>query len=176
VVAARIDHLEEIAKQVLETAAVIGRLVAMSILKPVAALPNDELLEAISQLRQAELLYDLPPYDQGLLGFRHPLIQEVAYATQLRSRLVALPAPSRKRSSLSIGESSTSSQGFWLITTKRPDRRWRLSAISSVPRNGSARRIPPKRSRTGKEFARCCRINRNPSTMTGSVLLRAVRS
>src|SRR5205085_9569818 len=45
VVAARIDHLEEIAKQVLETAAVIGRLVAMSILRPVAALPNDELLE-----------------------------------------------------------------------------------------------------------------------------------
>ena len=92
VVAARIDHLEEIAKQVLETAAVIGRLVAMSILKPVAALPNDELMEAISQLRQAELLYDLPPYDQGLLAFRHPLIQEVAYATQLRSRLVALHA------------------------------------------------------------------------------------
>ena len=92
VVAARIDHLEEVAKQVLETAAVIGRLVAMSILRPVAALPNDELLEAISQLRHAELLYDLPPYDQGLLGFRHPLIQEVAYATQLRSRLVALHA------------------------------------------------------------------------------------
>ena len=46
VVAARIDHLEEMAKQVLETAAVIGRLVAMSILRPVAALSNDELLEA----------------------------------------------------------------------------------------------------------------------------------
>ncbi len=92
VVAARIDHLEEVAKQVLETAAVIGRLVAMSILKPVAALPNDELLEAISHLRQAELLYDLPPFDQGLLAFRHPLIQEVAYAMQLRSQLVALHA------------------------------------------------------------------------------------
>jgi adenylate cyclase len=64
----------------------------MSILRPVAALPNDELLEAISQLRQAELLYDLPPYDQELLAFRHPLIQEVAYATQLRSRLIALHA------------------------------------------------------------------------------------
>jgi class 3 adenylate cyclase/tetratricopeptide (TPR) repeat protein len=92
VVAARIDHLEEMAKQVLETAAVIGRLVALSILKPVAALPDDELLEAISQLRHAELLYDLPPYDEGLLAFRHPLIQEVAYAMQLRSRLVALHA------------------------------------------------------------------------------------
>src|SRR6266851_3606059 len=92
VVAARIDHLEEMAKQVLETAAVIGRLVAMSILKPVSALPNDELLEAISQLRQAEMLYDLPPYDKGLLAFRHPLIQEVAYAMQLRSRLIVLHA------------------------------------------------------------------------------------
>ncbi|HKS20874.1 MAG TPA: adenylate/guanylate cyclase domain-containing protein [Bradyrhizobium sp.] len=92
VVAARIDHLEDLAKKVLETAAVIGRLVAMSILKPVAALPNDELLEAIAQLRHAELLYDLPPYNQGLLAFRHPLIQEVAYAMQLRSRLVVLHA------------------------------------------------------------------------------------
>jgi adenylate cyclase len=90
VVAARIDHLEDVAKQVLETAAVIGRLVAMSILRPVAALPSDELTEAISQLRQAEMLYDLPPYDEGLLAFRHPLIQEVAYATQLRSRLITL--------------------------------------------------------------------------------------
>lgn len=90
VVAARIDYLEDVAKQVLETAAVIGRLVAMSVLRPVAALPTDELTEAISQLRQAELLYDLPPYDKGMLAFRHPLIQEVAYATQLRSRLVTL--------------------------------------------------------------------------------------
>ena len=92
VVAARIDHLEEMAKLVLETASVIGRLVALSILEPVTALPHEELSEAISHLRQAELLYDLPPYDQGLLAFRHPLIQEVAYAMQLRSRLVTLHA------------------------------------------------------------------------------------
>ena len=92
VVAARIDHLEDMAKQVLETAAVIGRLVSLSILEPVAALPHEQLFEAISHLRQAELLYDLPPYDQGLLAFRHPLIQEVAYAMQLRSRLVVLHA------------------------------------------------------------------------------------
>jgi class 3 adenylate cyclase/tetratricopeptide (TPR) repeat protein len=92
VVAARIDHLEEVAKQVLETASVIGRLVAIAILEPVAALPHEELAEAIFHLRRAELLYDLPPYDQGLLAFRHPLIQEVAYAMQLRSRLVVLHA------------------------------------------------------------------------------------
>jgi class 3 adenylate cyclase/tetratricopeptide (TPR) repeat protein len=92
VIAARIDHLEEVSKQVLETASVIGRLVALAILEPVSALPHEELSEAISHLRQAELLYDLPPYDQGLLAFRHPLIQEVAYAMQLRSRLITLHA------------------------------------------------------------------------------------
>jgi class 3 adenylate cyclase/tetratricopeptide (TPR) repeat protein len=86
VVAARIDHLDEIAKQVLETASVIGRVVSLSILQRVAALPQDELSEAIWHLRQAELLYDLPPYDQGLHAFRHPLIQEVAYRTLLHER------------------------------------------------------------------------------------------
>ncbi|HEV7599138.1 MAG TPA: adenylate/guanylate cyclase domain-containing protein [Bradyrhizobium sp.] len=86
VVAARIDHLEEVAKQVLETASVIGRVVSLPILQRVAALPHDELTEAIWHLRQAELLYDLPPYDQGLHAFRHPLIQEVAYRSLLHER------------------------------------------------------------------------------------------
>ena len=86
VVAARIDHLEDVAKQILETASVIGRVVSRSILDRVTALPQDELSEAIWQLRQAELLYDLPPYDQGLHAFRHPLIQEVAYRSLLHER------------------------------------------------------------------------------------------
>jgi adenylate cyclase len=86
VVAARIDHLDETAKQVLETASVIGRVVSLPILERVAALPHHELSEAIWHLRQAELLYDLPPYDQGLHAFRHPLIQEVAYRSLLSER------------------------------------------------------------------------------------------
>jgi class 3 adenylate cyclase/tetratricopeptide (TPR) repeat protein len=88
VIAARIDRLEETAKQALEAASVIGRVVSLSVLQRVTAIPHAELSDAISQLRKADLLYDFAPYDQGLLAFRHPLIQEVAYATQLRSRLV----------------------------------------------------------------------------------------
>ncbi|WP_315784486.1 MULTISPECIES: adenylate/guanylate cyclase domain-containing protein [unclassified Bradyrhizobium] len=87
VVAARIDRLGEAAKSVLETAAVIGRSVALAVLKPVMGLGDAELFDALAQLRQADLLYDLPPFDMGVLAFRHPLIQEVAYAMQLRSRL-----------------------------------------------------------------------------------------
>ncbi|HEY4985009.1 MAG TPA: AAA family ATPase [Bradyrhizobium sp.] len=88
VIAARIDRLEEPAKQVLETASVIGRVVSLSVLQRVTAIAHGELSDAIWQLRKADLLYDFAPYDQGLLAFRHPLIQEVAYATQLRSRLI----------------------------------------------------------------------------------------
>jgi tetratricopeptide (TPR) repeat protein len=86
VVAARIDHLEEPAKGVLEIASVIGRVVSLPILQRVANIAAEELNEAIWQLRQAELLYDLPPYDQGLHAFRHPLIQEVAYRSLLHER------------------------------------------------------------------------------------------
>lgn len=86
VIATRIDRLDEAAKQVLETASVVGREVSHSVLDRVTALPQADLSEAIWNLRQAELLYDLPPFDQGLLAFRHPLIQEVAYRSLLNER------------------------------------------------------------------------------------------
>jgi tetratricopeptide (TPR) repeat protein len=65
---------------------VIGREFPLSILMPVTGLPEVDLSEALWQLRQAELLYDLPPYEKGLHAFRHPLIQEVAYRTLLHER------------------------------------------------------------------------------------------
>jgi class 3 adenylate cyclase/tetratricopeptide (TPR) repeat protein len=86
VVAARIDRLEENAKKILEIASVVGREIAVSILEMVAALPAAELSEAAQHLRQAELLYDVPPFEQRLLAFRHPLIQEVAYRSLMRER------------------------------------------------------------------------------------------
>ena len=86
VVAARIDRLAEAAKQVLETASVIGREFPLSILMPVTGLSDVELSEALWQLRQSELLYDLPPFEKGLHAFRHPLIREVAYRSLLLER------------------------------------------------------------------------------------------
>jgi class 3 adenylate cyclase/tetratricopeptide (TPR) repeat protein len=86
VVAARIDRLEENAKGVLEIASVVGREISISILDLVTGLGPTELSEAVQHLRQAELLYDMPPYEQRLLAFRHPLIQEVAYRSLLLER------------------------------------------------------------------------------------------
>lgn len=86
VVAARIDRLDDGAKQVLEVASVVGREISIAILDQVAGLPPSELSEAIGQLRRAELLYDVPPFEHRLLAFRHPLIQEVAYRSLLSER------------------------------------------------------------------------------------------
>lgn len=86
VVAARIDRLEEDAKQVLEVASVIGREISISILERVCRFDPSELSQAVQHLRRSELLYDVPPFEQRLLAFRHPLIQEVAYRSLLHAR------------------------------------------------------------------------------------------
>src|SRR6267378_3948615 len=86
VVAARIDRLEDNAKRVLEIASVVGREISISILDFVTGLSPPELSEAAQHLRQAELLYDVPPFEQRLVAFRHPLIQEVAYRSLLQER------------------------------------------------------------------------------------------
>jgi class 3 adenylate cyclase/tetratricopeptide (TPR) repeat protein len=86
VVAARIDRLEDNAKKVLEVASVIGREISTLILDRIAGLEPTELSEALQHLRQTELLYDVPPFEQRLLAFRHPLIQEVAYRSVLNER------------------------------------------------------------------------------------------
>jgi class 3 adenylate cyclase/tetratricopeptide (TPR) repeat protein len=86
VIAARIDRLGEPTKQILQTAAVIGREVPLTILERVTGLAAPAVAEIALRLRRAELLYELPPFDQGVLAFRHPLIQEVAYQSLLHSR------------------------------------------------------------------------------------------
>ncbi|HEU5407415.1 MAG TPA: hypothetical protein VFU48_06585, partial [Nitrospira sp.] len=86
VIAARIDRLEENAKAILEITSVIGREISVLVLDRIAGMDQPGLSEAIQQLRQAELLYDVPPFEQRLLAFRHPLIQEVAYRSLLHER------------------------------------------------------------------------------------------
>src|SRR6266478_5614974 len=84
VIAARIDRLEEDTKQVLEVASVIGREISISVLESVCGLDQSGLSQAVQQLRRSELLYDVPPFEQRLVAFRHPLIQEVAYRSLLQ--------------------------------------------------------------------------------------------
>jgi predicted ATPase/class 3 adenylate cyclase len=92
VIAARVDRLESSAKNVLEVASVFGREFELPILSRVAEIPVEQLAEAMWQLRQAELVYDLPPYERGIHAFRHPLIQDVTYKSLLKERCKSIHA------------------------------------------------------------------------------------
>jgi class 3 adenylate cyclase/tetratricopeptide (TPR) repeat protein len=84
--AARIDHIDETARQVLQCAAVISREIPSAILEIVTGLLPADLSEALWRLRRSELLRELPLTEPKLHTFCHPLIQEVCYRSLLRER------------------------------------------------------------------------------------------
>ncbi len=90
VLAARIDRLDDTARQVLQSASVVGREISIAVLERVLGLAPAGVSEALWQLQRAELLYELPSHAQRLHAFRHPLIQEVAYRSLLHERRRAL--------------------------------------------------------------------------------------
>ena len=92
-IAARIDALPETDKRVLQTAAVIGKQVNAAVLARVLRLPPSRLAPALRRLQAAELLMPAEgSHGTPALSFVHPLIQEVAYGAQLRTRLTGVHA------------------------------------------------------------------------------------
>jgi predicted ATPase len=81
---ARLDRLE-LAKQVAQLGAVVGREFDYEVLQAVAQVEEAILQQWLAQLVDAELLYQrgLPP--QAQYRFKHALIQEAAYHSLLRS-------------------------------------------------------------------------------------------
>ena len=116
VLAARIDRLGEREKHVLQTAAVIGKEFSEPVLRRVlfppfekggqggicdasdtavrAQIPHNpplvkgqgDLASALHALKSAEFLYEQALYPVAEYVFKHPLTQEVAYASQLQDR------------------------------------------------------------------------------------------
>jgi adenylate cyclase len=86
VLAARIDRLPEREKQLLQTAAVIGKEFSEPVLARVAGLPEGELRDSLAALRRAEFVYEASLYPVAEYAFKHPLTQEVALGSQLRER------------------------------------------------------------------------------------------
>jgi len=84
--AARIDRLPEREKQVLQTAAVIGKTFHEPILRSVTALTDAALAEALHALKSAEFIYEQALYPVAKYAFKHPLTQEVALGSQLQER------------------------------------------------------------------------------------------
>ena len=91
VIGARIDRLRPADKEVLQIGATIGREFPLSVLAEVTKSTADDLADILGRLSRVELVQGVMSEDeQDRFAFRHPLIQEVAYAMQLRTRRVEL--------------------------------------------------------------------------------------
>src|SRR3954454_19454069 len=82
--AARLDSLEPIERQIVQQAAVVGQSFWEGTLVPVAEDAGADLPEVLASLHEKDILMPLPGGDDGLPGeremtFKHVLIRDVAY-------------------------------------------------------------------------------------------------
>ena len=93
VIGARIDRLRDAEKSVLQMGATVGREFPLPVLQEIAAIQPSELAAILERLCGAELICKEMTRDgSDVFAFRHPLIQEVAYAMQLKPRRASLHA------------------------------------------------------------------------------------
>lgn len=90
VIGARIDLLPDSEKALLQTAAIIGKEFASEVLRIVSGLSDAAIRPLLRRLRAAELIQPRQTAMGESFAFRHPLIQEVAYSMQLRSKRLSL--------------------------------------------------------------------------------------
>jgi predicted ATPase/class 3 adenylate cyclase len=92
VLAARIDRLPPEEKHVLQTAAVIGNEIPLSLLQAIAELPETDLHHGLAHLQAAEFLYETRLFPEREFTFKHALTHEVAYSGLLQERRRVLHA------------------------------------------------------------------------------------
>jgi tetratricopeptide (TPR) repeat protein len=86
VLAARIDRLPPEAKQLLQTAAVIGTEVPLPLLQAIADMSAEVLHRHLTDLRAAEFLYETRLFPEREYTFKHALTHEVASSSVLQER------------------------------------------------------------------------------------------
>jgi class 3 adenylate cyclase/tetratricopeptide (TPR) repeat protein len=91
-IGARIDRIGGEDKSLLQIAAVIGTEFPAIVVQQIAQNPNADFEKAFNRLCEAELIQPQVGAGSGQFMFRHPLIQEVAYETQLKTRRTSLHA------------------------------------------------------------------------------------
>jgi tetratricopeptide (TPR) repeat protein len=92
VLAARIDRLPPDEKHLLQTAAVIGTEVPLTLLQAIAEMPKEALHRGLTHLQAAEFLYETSLFPERVYTFKHALTHEVAYESLLHERRRVLHA------------------------------------------------------------------------------------
>lgn len=86
VLAERIDRLALEDKQLLQTAAVVGKTVPFVLLQAVSGLPEEKLRAGLANLQAGEFLYETRLFPDLEYSFKHSLTHEVAYMGLLQER------------------------------------------------------------------------------------------
>ncbi|HXD42771.1 MAG TPA: adenylate/guanylate cyclase domain-containing protein [Ramlibacter sp.] len=86
VIGARLDRVGEPEKTLLQMCAIIGKEIPLAVLEHVASPLASRIERGLEGLCRAGLILPQPSKGGRRLAFRHPLIQEVAYGTQLKVR------------------------------------------------------------------------------------------
>ena len=92
ILAARIDRLSAEDKQLLQTAAVIGKDVPFVLLHAVAGMAEEAVHRGLARLQAGEFLYETRLFPDSEYTFKHALTHEVTYGTLLQERRRALHA------------------------------------------------------------------------------------
>ena len=99
ILAARIDRLAPEDKQLLQTAAVVGKDVPSSLLVAIAQMNDEAVRRGLAHLQLAEFLYETRLFPELEYTFKHALTHEVAYGSLLSSDGARSTHGSWKRSS-----------------------------------------------------------------------------
>jgi predicted ATPase len=86
VLAARIDRLPPEEKDLLQTAAVIGKDIPFPLLQAIADLPDAPLRRGLLHLQSAEFLYETNLFPDLEYTFKHALTHDVVYGSLLQER------------------------------------------------------------------------------------------
>ena len=84
IIAARIDRLDDAEKALLHAASVIGKQFSKPRIEHVSEAPVSELTGTLERLKGADFIFETALYPTVEYSFKHPLVHEVAYETQLR--------------------------------------------------------------------------------------------
>jgi len=92
ILAARIDRLPMEEKQLLQTAAVLGKDFPYALLAAIADQSDDNLRQALVHLQEAEFIYETQLFPDLEYTFKHALTHEVSYGSLLQERRKSLHA------------------------------------------------------------------------------------
>jgi len=92
VTGARIDRLADSQKSLLQLCSIIGKDIPLAVLARVSDIAPKDLEQHLGLLSQGGFLQQRTSAGEPAFSFRHPILQEVAYATQPKTRRAPLHA------------------------------------------------------------------------------------